>query len=650
MPVRLNEPRRGQAAAPPPAPPAREPPSSPGPWADAYPGLALLLDGQGAIVYANQGLSGLDPPEMVGVDVLNFVPEADRALVRATLQDAVHPGLPHTIELPLLDAGGKSRTWHLAAVVPMPLPSGRPGILVTGLDITQRREEEKRLRHAEQLFVDTEGLTHIGTWYWDVKQAHAQWSEEMYHIYGLDAASHVPTYQDYLTRIHPDDVERVKSATEAVFKDRKPYAHDERIRHTDGSWRWLHTWARAIEDEQGNLVALAGVCQDITDRKRSEIEMQRHQARFRVLFERSMLGVAILDGEGRILEANAALRSLRGQPDDDVGGRPLESLFVEEHSASCRVALAELAPGSSPGRQLDLAIARKGQATQEVRLTLAHVQGTEDSNPFIVALFEDRSLAERALASDRLAYARLQDLRQAEEASERRRQLLHIASHELKNPLTPVRMQLHMLEKSLLGPLNPRQEKAVAVASKQVRRITQLLQDVLDVARIEQGQLSIKPERMDAAAAVSRVLEAFSDVAKEWHIHLEGQATAGLWVEADPERLEQVLFNLVSNALKFTPAGGHVRMEAALRDRDVELSVVDTGPGMDASQQARLFKAFSQVHAPGAARQEGTGLGLYIARSITVAMKGTLQVESKPGHGSRFTVRLPAVPVPPATP
>lgn len=645
---------RSQASPPQPrepqgGPPAGPQPASPGPWAETFPGLVLVLDAAGAIVYSNRGLSGLDPKELAGVDALNFVPEPQRALVGAAIRDAVHPGLSHAIDLPLLDPGGRTWAWHLAGLAPTVLPGGRKGVLVTAIDITQRRAEEERLRHSERMLVDTEGITHIGTWYWDITQPHAQWSDELYRIYGLDRATHTPTYQDYLTRVHPDDVERVKSATEAVFKDRKPYSHDERIRHTDGSWRWLHTWAHAIDDGQGNLKALVGVCQDITDRKRAEAAVQQTQARFHALFERSVVGVAMLDPQGKILEANGALRALRGAPDEDLHGRPLPTLFGVEAAQVCQTAVADLAAGRASGRQVDLPLERAGKAPLDVRLTLAVVPGGDGGAPFTVATVEDRSLAGRATEADRLAYVRLQELRQVEEASERRRQLLNVASHELKNPLTPVRMQLHMLERGLLGPLSEKQSRAVAVASKQVHRITMLLQDVLDVARIEQGQLALRPERMDAAISLQHVQEAFQDVAREWGVVLTTAAEPGLWIDGDPERLEQVIVNLVSNGLKFTPSGGRVEVTGAREGDRAVLRVADTGVGMDAQQRARLFKAFSQVHAPGAARQEGTGLGLYIARSIVEAMRGTLDVDSLPGRGTVFTVRLPAAAAP-ATP
>lgn len=619
------------------------------PWAAGFPGVVLVLDAKGGILASNRGLSGLDPAEVVDVDLAHFVPEAEQGLLRAALQDAAQLGLPHALDLALLDAGGKTSTLHLAAVTPFALPSGKPGVLLTALDITRRERETERLRQAERMMVDGEGITHIGTWYWDITQPNAQWSDELYNIYGLDPATHVPTYQDYLTRIHPEDVERVKSATEAVFKDRKPYSHDERIRHSDGTWRWLHTWARAIEAPDGKLIALAGVCQDITDRKRAEADAQATQARFHALFERSALGVAILDDQGRILEANAALRNLTDLPQDDLSGRLLETLFDPASAPACRTTLKEMASGGATGRQLDLLLHRPATPL-EIRLTLAIVRGAPGTPPFTVAIAEDRTLAQRALAADQLAVARLEELRQVEEAGERHRQLLHVASHELKNPLTPVRMQLHMLEQNLLGPLNDQQKKAVNVATKQIQRITRLLQDVLDVARIEQGQLTVRPERMDAATALRRVDDAFRDVATEWGVTLNVTAPPGLWVDADPERLEQILVNLVNNALKFTPKGGRVDVAGALDGNQVLLRVHDTGPGMDPNQQTRLFKAFSQVHAAGAARQGGTGLGLYIARNLTQSMSGTIEVDSAPGKGSTFTVRLPKVTAPTARP
>jgi PAS domain S-box-containing protein len=132
-----------------------------------------------------------------------------------------------------------------------------------------------RLKRSEQLMVDTQGVAHLGTWEWDVREPTAVWSDELYRIYGLTRAEYTPTYEAYLTMVHPDDRQRVIDATNRVFHEHVPYSHDERIFRPDGSLRYLHTWAHPVLDDAGQLVRLVGVCQDITDQKLAEEQVKQ---------------------------------------------------------------------------------------------------------------------------------------------------------------------------------------------------------------------------------------------------------------------------------------------------------------------------------------------------------------------------------------
>lgn len=132
---------------------------------------------------------------------------------------------------------------------------------------------EQRLRRIEQLMVDTQGVAHLGTWEWDISEPVATWSDELYRIYGLTREIYTPSYENYLAMVHPDDRERVIEATNRVFHEHVPYSHDERILLPDGLMRYLHTWAHPVLDDDGKLVRLVGVCQDITEQKRAEAQV-----------------------------------------------------------------------------------------------------------------------------------------------------------------------------------------------------------------------------------------------------------------------------------------------------------------------------------------------------------------------------------------
>ncbi len=132
-----------------------------------------------------------------------------------------------------------------------------------------------RQRQTEKMMVDTQGVAHLGTWEWDITQPNATWSDELYRIYGLTPEMYTPSYEQYLTMVHPDDRQRVIDATNRVFRDHIPYSHDERIFRPDGTMRYLHTWAFPVKDAAGSLTHLIGVCQDITDRALAEEALYR---------------------------------------------------------------------------------------------------------------------------------------------------------------------------------------------------------------------------------------------------------------------------------------------------------------------------------------------------------------------------------------
>ena len=143
----------------------------------------------------------------------------------------------------------------------------------TAPDTSELKRLEQRLRRIEQLMVDTQGVAHLGIWEWDVTEPTATWSDELYRIYGLTPDTYTPSYENYLAMVHPDDRQRVMDATNRVFHEHVPYSHDERILLPDGSLRYLHTWAHPVLDDDGTLVRLVGVCQDITEQKRAEAQV-----------------------------------------------------------------------------------------------------------------------------------------------------------------------------------------------------------------------------------------------------------------------------------------------------------------------------------------------------------------------------------------
>lgn len=219
-------------------------------------------------------------------------------------------------------------------------------------------------------------------------------------------------------------------------------------------------------------------------------------------------------------------------------------------------------------------------------------------------------------------------------------QFINTAAHELNTPLTPIRLQMHLLKINPVG-LAAEQQRSLQILERNVDRLARLIQDVLDAARLQSARLSVQKKALDLQDVLQEAADSFRDPCREAGLRLEYERGPPLPVFGDDRRLVQVLYNLLGNALKFTPAGGSIRIDSSLKDGVVVVRVIDTGHGLGPEDQARLFQPFSQAGDPDGKRQ-GTGLGLYISRGIAELHGGRLWSESPGrGMGATFTIELP---------
>jgi PAS domain S-box-containing protein len=252
-----------------------------------------------------------------------------------------------------------------------------------------------------------------------------------------------------------------------------------------------------------------------------------------------------------------------------------------------------------------------------------------------LALAEE--LAERAALL--LDNARLHH--EARRALRGRDELLAVVSHDLRNPINAIVMSCHLLE---TDPPADRRTRSHGIIRRAAQQMTRLLEDLLDAARIDEGRLTLDRAPVDVTALVNEAIALHTPLAEEKRLTLtERTAVAPLVVDADRDRLLQALSNLLGNALKFTPPGGTISIETGAADGAAAITVRDSGPGIAAEQLPHLFDRFWQGDRT---RRDGLGLGLAIARGIAEAHQGAILVESAPGRGAAFTLRLPLVAVP----
>ncbi|HEY9721176.1 MAG TPA: PAS domain-containing sensor histidine kinase, partial [Oscillatoriaceae cyanobacterium] len=470
---------------------------------------------------------------------------------------------------------------------------------------------------------------------WNPSRNTIDGSEELYRIAGLGCGEPAPTLDAYLNWFHPEDRGEVARTITEALAARQPFSYEARIVRPDGGIRHVHANGLVEMDATG-VPKVVGTIEDVTERREKDEALLRSSALLEAEQEATPDGVLVVDEDRVVLDVNRRFVELWNIPPHLVERRSDRELLehVRPQIKDWQSFLARVEE-----------LYRQPTALAQDEILLADGRVFERySSPVVspagqylgrVWYFRDISERKRIEAKLQQQYDQLRELDRIKD------DFLHAVSHDLRTPLSSIRGYSEFLADDLAGSLSPGQREYVAQIEKGAIRLEGMVNDLLDFARIEAGTFRLDCGQTDLRALIRGVADSLRPLIEEAKLTLtvslpETPLTANL----DSERIERVLFNLLTNAIKFTERGGRIALRARAEGPHLLCEIVDTGIGIAKEDLAKLFRRFSQLDT-GRNKRGGTGLGLSISKAIVEAHGGTIGVSSEPGSGSTFWFRLP---------
>lgn len=594
--------------------------------------VLCVCDLEGRIVWCNLGFEralGFSRAEVLGGRLLDLADvEGQQALEAA--RTAGEDGEVTGALARLKDAGGGWRTIDWTVRV----DEGRGLVFAAGRDVSEREAADHAVRASEARLRAIVSHSPTAIFVKDLTGRYLLANEAWALLAGRTATSMVG-FNDL--EIQPANARRILGLEEQLAT--KPsVTGDLRLDTPDGARDLLVSLFTLVEDD-GTRYAICGIATDITERKWAEASLLERQRLLDTILEASPDIISLLDERGRIRHVSSAEQLLLGYRHTDP--QDVELLSLVHHDDFDHVASAFIAMATGSRSQLHVRYRVRHADDRWVTVDSRAQAVVGDDGRFLGAVVVTRDVTARLESEERL-----EALRQAaEQASRAKSDFLSRMSHELRTPLNAILGFSQLLQ---MDELAVEQNEAVEHILRGGRHLLDLIDEVLDIARIETGHLELSLRPVLVADVVNEVLELNRPMAERAEVAVQSSIDLGdsPAVVADRQRLLQVVLNLVSNAVKYNRPGGHVDISCeATPEGRVRLAVADTGQGIRPEDMSRVFEPFNRLGAdPSGA--EGTGVGLALTKDLVEMMHGTLAVESVPEVGSTFTVELPLAVVP----
>ncbi len=610
----------------------------------------MTVDPNGIITDVNEQtarLTGFNRKQLIGSPFVDYFPDADRAAagVRKTFDE----GVVTNYELIVRSKTGRKILVSFNAAVFRDASGAVQGILAAARDITQQKQIEHELREQQNYTRSLIESNIDALMTTDPLGIITDVNRQMCEVTGRTREELIGTpFKDYFT-----DPQRAEDGIRKVLAEDRVTNYELTIQAKDGKETVVSYNATTFKGADGRLRGVFAAARDVTEQKRLQEQITRQYRELgettnfldNILQSSTEYSIIAKDLSGNILAWNEGARRTYGYGSEEMVGRQNSRvLHTKDDIENGRVDAAlktALETGKFEG---EFQRTRKNgeQFTAQVAITLRRDAA---GNPIGYLLISKDITEQKALEEQlRRQNEELEEqYRRVQEANRLKSEFLANMSHELRTPLNAIIGFTEMMHDGKAGPVSGDQKEFLGDILTSSRHLLQLINDVLDLAKVESGKMELRPEAVDLRKVVGEVRDILRSLAGSKRIPVDVQVVPGLDdVEADVSKLKQVLYNYLSNALKFTPEGGRVTVRVAPNGAGhFRLEVEDSGIGVRPQDLGRLFVEFQQLDASAAKKYPGTGLGLALTKRIVEAQGGQVGVRSSPGQGSLFHAVLP---------
>ena len=585
-----------------------------------------VVDAVGFVVFRNRAAEAMFPlgqKDGLGSQISNLIPALSIKGGKMTCTSIGSGELENTIELPTIKGGPRYCEVSLSQFT---AAGGQVLNIVSLNEVTSRLRAWQAVKDQEKRWnLALEG-SQIGVFESDLRTGEGVASDAWYQLLGICNADGRNSDDEWRAHIHPEDRPKVEAIDAECIEGRIEKSEAKfRMRGGDGSWRWMRSILRVTErDADGNAVRLLGTMIDITSLESAQNLAEARKEGLEMLMANAPVAMAVVALDGRFILLNDACYAIFGYPPGALEQQALWKLGKDETFGNVKDEVDRLMTGTINASRIEEHYIKPDGAAADIAFRLSVVRAEEPSDTRLILQMVD--ITEKK---------RLESLKD---------DFVATVSHELRTPLASIHGALRLLAEEIGAEASERVDKLLELAGRNSLRLTEVVNDLLDFQKLTAGHFSVSLAPVDVVDLVSQTTADNAPFADKFNVTVDLDVLAeAVFIQADPQRLKQVVTNLLSNASKFSTPGATVRVASKVSDRVCTVSVSNNGPGISSEFAQRIFQPFSQQAEHLTRNREGTGLGLAISKELVDNMGGEIGFDSVPNVLTTFWVRFPIV-------